>query len=502
MKKIFLSILAILIAATVYTVLTSARRDGSVPEITWRSDANPQRYDQIKLFHQYLKERGLVTKDGQPAIRLELDNADNQSTLIQAVSGTAGDVVDVYDVPGYQLMGVGVDITDDADKGGYGVRQTYPAMAGLITLYGRQYAYPCNGGLVSWWINLNILKQFGFQAPREDWSVAEFEKFAAEYIARANKNCDVQEYYVSSSMDSYGGVLWVQILLRSKGLDLYNETLTACIADTPALVESLKLLKKWTYQDHFFPTAAEKSSMNTDAGYGGADLSNFLTGKYAMVCTGRYGLIRLREFKQKINLAIAMFPMYNYKNAILTSRSAMLFRGSRHPEEVKTFLQFLAGREYNQYIVEYSDGLAPNPAIIRDEIPKIKLSHPNEGITHEREYAWAESIAVPAPRSIFVKSGDTDWLQYYINKYFNNRVSAEAAAAEIQLRYNRAIADTVAANPALAAQFNANVELQKKIDAYKLLHKKIPLAWVKNPFYQKYYRDTGRLDEPASAEAN
>jgi len=101
-----------------------------------------------------------------------------------------------------------------------------------------------------------------------------------------------------------------------------------------------------------------------------------------------------------------------------------------------------------------------------------------------------------------VKSGDTDWLQYYINKYFNNRVSAEAAAAEIQIRYNRAIADTVAANPALAAQFNTDVELQKKIDAYKQQGKKIPLAWIKNPFYQKYYRDTGRLDESATAEAN
>lgn len=495
MKKIFIGILAILIAATVYTTLTSSRSGDGGVTISWRSDANPQRYDQIILFQRYLKDHDMVTRDKEPAIRLNLDNADNQSTLIQAVSGTAGDVIDVYDVPGYQLMGVGVDITDDADRGGYGVKNTYPAMAGLITLDGRQYAYPCNGGLVSWWINLNILKQFGIKAPSEDWSVAEFEKFAREYIVRANKNCDSQEYYVSGSMDGYAGVLWLEILLRSKGIDLYNETLTAYIADTPVLAESLKLLKKWTYEEHFFPTAAEKSSMNTDAGYGGADLANFLTGKYAMVCTGRYGLIRMREFKQKLNLGIAMFPMYDYKNAILTSRSAMLFRGSRHPEAVKTFLQFLASREYNEYIVEYSDGLAPNPAVVRDKIAAIKTARPNEGVTHEREYAWAESIAIPAPWTKFVKSGDTDWLLYYINKYFNNRVGAEEAAQDIQMRYNRAIAETVAANPALAVQFNAAVELQKKIDEYKQQGRKLPAAWIKNPFYQKYYRDTGLLDE-------
>ena len=37
--------------------------------------------------------------------------------------------------------------------------------------------------------------------------------------------------------------------------------------------------------------------------------------------------------------------------------------------------------------------------------------------------------------------------------------------------------------------------LQQKIDAFKKEGKKIPVEWIKNPFYVKYYRDRGMLDE-------
>lgn len=58
-----------------------------------------------------------------------------------------------------------------------------------------------------------------------------------------------------------------------------------------------------------------------------------------------------------------------------------------------------------------------------------------------------------------------------------------------------AIADTVRGASPLREKYLRDCELQKKIDAYKAAGKKIPAAWVKNPFYLKYYADTGRLAE-------
>ena len=45
-----------------------------------------------------------------------LETANNQSTLIQAVSGMAGDVFDTGEVLGYSQLGVAMDITEDAKK--------------------------------------------------------------------------------------------------------------------------------------------------------------------------------------------------------------------------------------------------------------------------------------------------------------------------------------------------------------------------------------------------
>ncbi|MBS1368955.1 MAG: hypothetical protein HPZ91_03265 [Lentisphaeria bacterium] len=102
----------------------------------------------------------------KPAGDILLQTSTNQSTLIQTVSGMAGDVFDSYDVSGYQQLGVGVDITDEANRRGFGLGDTYPGMSGLLTgPDGRQYAYPCNATSLSLWINLTTLERYGFGRP-------------------------------------------------------------------------------------------------------------------------------------------------------------------------------------------------------------------------------------------------------------------------------------------------------------------------------------------------
>ncbi|NMA45065.1 MAG: hypothetical protein GX945_00735 [Lentisphaerae bacterium] len=124
MKKLFVFLLTILIAASVYTYLTSASQRTDVPVISWKSDPNPQRYEQIDMYHKFLQKNGVVKPDGSPRGQLVLDTASNQSTLIQAVSGMAGDIFDCYAVRDYAAMGVGVDITEQANRNGYGLDTT------------------------------------------------------------------------------------------------------------------------------------------------------------------------------------------------------------------------------------------------------------------------------------------------------------------------------------------------------------------------------------------
>ena len=47
MKKMFLTILLVLVAASFYTMYSSRDKRSDVPVITWKTDANPQREEQV-----------------------------------------------------------------------------------------------------------------------------------------------------------------------------------------------------------------------------------------------------------------------------------------------------------------------------------------------------------------------------------------------------------------------------------------------------------------------
>ncbi len=496
MKKLFLLLLTILIAASVYTMLSSKKKTQKTPVISWRTDANPQRLEQIDLFHQYLRDHRLVNADGDPAVKLELDSANNQSTLIQAVSGTAGDILDVPDPQMYQMLGVCTDLLPAAVKDGYGYLDTYEGMRPYIYYDGEQIAFPANAAVFGWWINTDTLQKLGMAVPPEEWTPGEFEAFGKEFVKRANEGKARQDSFVTGSLDSPNGSMLLNVINRSRGCDMFNETMTACIADNPVMVETLKLMKKWTFEDRLFPTASDVASMSADSGYGGADMANLVAGKYALITTGRYCLIRIREFREKFNLSLSQLPMYEFKNLSCSGRASILYRGSNNPEAAKLYYQFLASREYNQFILAKSDGLPPKLSTVRDLLPKIKEQYPREGSVHEIEAKWMESVALPKSICRYLKPGGVDWTGSHLNRYFFDRCTAEEAAAGIQARVNADIALAVNANPALKERYEKDVKLQQSIDEYKKAGKKIPAAWVKNPFYRKYYQAKNMLEQP------
>ncbi len=495
MKKLFLIIFLILMAATLYTICSAPEEEADRPVISWRSDLNPQRSGQVDRFHRWQLENGYAAPGGGPAVKMVLDIADNQSTLIQAVSGMAGDLFDTGDVPGFLRLGIGIDITEDAAAGGFGFANTYAGAAELIGSGGRQFAYPCNAAVSCMWVNLDTLRRYGMEAPPVEWTPEEFERYGKEFVKRANANEPRQIRFFCADLESGYGMQFLITLLRSQGMDLFNETYTKCIADDPRLVKAMELIYKWTFVDRIVPTAADVASINAASGYGGGDYANFMAGRYAMLPLGRYCLIRFREFSRPINFHLSMYPMYEFKNLPLTVRAAMPYAGSRKPEMVKLFLKFLAGKEYNMMILEGADGLPPNPEMVREEIRQIKYKYPNEGSVHEQEFEWAETIAIPQWSGPFIKTGSVNWLLTSVSQYFNGLMNVYEAVSNVEMRYNMEIENARNSNPAAARSWEEAWKIQQKIDACKRERRRIPAEWVQNAFYRKYYRSKGMLEE-------
>lgn len=497
MKKLFLIILGALLAMSAYVRLTQPEQQTDRPVLYWKSDPNPQRYDQIDLFQQWLVKHGHIDGKGRAVVEVRLDSANTQSKLIQAVSGVGGDLMDC-DVPEFQLMGVLTDLTEDGEGLGFGLDHTYPGLGDLLAVDSRLYGYPCNVNVVGLWGNVGTFRKYGMPPPPEVWDPDTFERIGKEFVQRANAGKRHREvFFTENPTGGWVGDRFLVTMYRSRGLDDFNETRTRCILNDPRYIAVLKRVYKWTFEDHLFPTAAEESSMSAEAGYGGSKLSQLQHGRYAMIAIGRWCLIRIREFEDPPELCLSRFPQSaEFPNMVISARRAALYAGSRHKHYARLFFAYLAGEEYNHYIVKGADGLPPNPAYAFGnpafERPK---QYPNEANTSAIELGWARNLAMSMPYCRYARATTAKWKKYGVEMLFNDKGTAEEAAEEIENRINAVIERTVEENPALRVGYENDLKLQAKIDARKAAGKKLPATWIKNPFYLAYYRARGMIRE-------
>ena len=491
MKKLFLAITLVLCIASVVTVMTLKGRSGR-PTIVWSASLCQERVDQVAAFHKWLKENGYVDKNGELLFTVQLENADSQSTLIQAVSGMAGDLIDYVPVKRFAPMGVLEDITDYAQEKGLDPGSSYGSARDLLMYEGRQYAYPCNLAAHGMLCDVDTFRKYGMNPPPEEWTPDQFEAIGGEFTRRANEGKPRQEVFFSGAMPQA-----ILPLARSAGTDVFNETLTAPTLTDKRFVDALGRYHRWVSVLHLIPTNAEIASENTDASsVNNQSTPQLVSGRYAMILTARYVNMDLRRFKSDpVRLSFVQFPEFGFKNLVLTSRNTAIYKGSKHKDLAKIFLLFLAGKDYNEIIIRSSDGLPPNPKWA-DNNPEY-LNPPgwsNEGNLHKNELKWARAIAIPESLSPYYPLADNK-ISYAYGRVSNGLSSPEEALGIANQSIEYAIKETVAGTASLREKYKRDCELQKKIDECKAAGRKIPAAWIKNPFYLKYYRETGRLED-------
>ena len=494
MKKVFLIILFLLAAAMVYTELSQYEDAPPYPVLSWKTGICPERYVQVELFREWLRKEGYVDKNGNPLFDIKLEAESIQSTMIQAVSGVGADILDRVPTDAFAAMGILEDITDFAAANGMGISDTYPAMESLVSLNGRQYAYPCNLAVYVLWSNVDLFRKLGMEPPPETWTPEEFERIGKEFTKRANQGLDRQKVFFCT---------WTPMvtqIARSRGKDLYNETLTAADIDNPVFADALKLHYKWVYEDHLMPSSAERVSMNAESSFGNdGEVSQFIHGQYGMLCIGRYIFMNLRMLDKELPTANHLFPQYEFQNAFIDGRMSAVYAGGKHKEYAKLFLKFLASREYSDLLVESADGLPPNRRMVEKNADYFHPpKYPLEGGPNANEFKWACNAALKNPASPYNKVSNR--MYEMLDQVMNNLATPEEALRDTQSRISRYIDETVGANPELKEQYDKDVALQKKIDARKAAGQKIPANWIRNPYYLQYYKFKNLLAAPERSE--
>jgi len=488
-KHLFLAVFVGLVGASLATWLSMPGMRSDVPVIYWVTDPNPARVEQVALFHQWME------KNGYPRCELRVDTANNtdQKKLIQGVSGVGGEIMDVGTTMRYlNAVGLLEDVTEAARKLGCDPSKTYPALESQIAIDGRQYLFPCNVFVQLYWVNKSLFRKYGLPLPPKTWDFETFERLGRQFVQAANRSADrLTVFFADRAQPPL-----VDIMRRSLGLSIFNETGTGCALDDPRHARVLRLILKWTKDDHILPSAADEASFSVEAGYGGAVFQLFNSGNYAMIRSGRHVLIQLREFG-RLELGVSHLPCAQLDNTLIQTRAAAVYRGASPQRKslAEYFQAFLDSEEYNLHIVKDADGLPPDPQYTRIEAFLRPPDYPNEWGCHEAFAEAARTIAIAPSFSPFVLDTVVNRIEIEtLDAVLAGLYSPEEAVRLEAQRIQREIELCLSETPSLQARFQELLARQQEIDRRLAEGKKIPLGWIENPFHARYYAEKGLVE--------
>lgn len=488
MKYLFLFGFVFLSAAGAALTLSGPDPRGDKPILYWQTGPSPEARQRVVLFRQWLKEHHKPDVD----LRIDPTQQNLSKTIIQGVSGVGGDLIQINigaELHYLKEIGILTDLTDVAEKYGFGNNTFAPQAIPELTVDHRRYASPTMLYTLLMYVNKTTFTDLGLSPPPRQMDFATFERLGKAFVERANPPGRPHTRFFAESVNP-------DTMRRSLGLDTFNETLTACALDDPRAARVLSLIYKWTYEQHLLPSAADISSFSAAAGGNpfGPRLYQFQQGNLGIIGGGNYLIQALRKLGT-INLAVIYPPADGFPNAIFGAGMLAVYRGSKHKSSAYEFLEFLASKSYNESVVDFGDGIPPNLKYAREPRFLNPTGHPNEAGCNGVFVDAIEQIGVPYSYSPFVPFSishqiDDDCYQKFMAGQCSGPEAGKMAARLIDQEIQR----TLHERPELVVHYQELVQRQHEIAALRRAGKPVPLEWILNPFYRKYYLAQGWAD--------
>lgn len=489
-KYLFLTCLGVLLASSLTLYLTLPEQITDRPVLYWVTHNDPIRKETVQLFYDWREKQGLPPAQ----IFIDVATSGTNKKLVQGVSGMSADLLDLFghEIQTMYKSGMLLDITEEARAGGFGPEQTYPGMSAYILNEGRQYGYPRNVGSHLLWYNKDTFDRHDLPYPPQTWTWEEFEEHGIRFVEATNPPGTRERNFFIHRMNP-------NVMRRSLGIAIFNETLTRSTLDDPRNVQVYEKLDYWINDLRIMPSRIEAESFSAEDAGKGATFYLFHVGRYGIIDAGRWGLMRFRP-NGTDNLGVSENPYAEFPNEVLGGGSVAIYKNTSHPQVALEFLQFLASEEYNRQIVEYSDSLPPVPEFAETENFLRPPDHPNEWNVHEPFAKVARETSIAFDISPYVVHSQVTRIDRDAqDAVILGRKSAQDAAENAARRINLAIENRLDQDVALREQWEKNFQLQQKIDKRRAAGEPIPASWIKNPFHQKYYREKGLLINDASS---
>ncbi|MBL4576607.1 MAG: extracellular solute-binding protein [Opitutaceae bacterium] len=462
---------------------------GDRPVVHWVAHEIPVSKANVEVFYRWLE------KNDYPEIEIKFDtqakSTDPLKTIVQGVSGVANDILECYvgRVSLFQSIGLLNDLTEVAKEMGFEATMTYPGIQSALSVDGRQYAFPRNVASGFLWVNVDAFDRVGMSIPPDVWTIDEFEKIGREFVERSNQTGERQTVFFQKDLVIQERL----VMVRSNGVDFFNETLTQSNLLHPEYTENYETIYRWIHDLHIVPTAAQSKELvtSTGEGLGFVSIHLFANGSYGLMRGGRWGFMFFREIGFK-NLSVSEPPHDGFRNAGFNFGAPAIYEGSAEKEAAYYFMKFLASEDYNMEIVRNSDGLPPLPRYAYTEEFLRPPDHPSEWGLHERIRRIAEEIAIVRSESPFILLDTITRIEKNaFDKFVAGRASAQEALSDCAERIKKEMERNAGKSSKLALRFEKGLRDQQEIERLRKAGELVPLKLISNPFYRRYYVEKG-----------
>lgn len=485
MKYILLSVFGLLVLATIADRLARQPDESDVPVLYWVTDINAARVAEMELFQRWMEENGHPPFE----IRLDGSNSDVSKKLIQGVSGVGADILSLVRDEAWLLHATGMlaDVGPLAEEHGFTLDQVWPAVADAFLIDGQQVGFPRGTPVQAYFVNVDLLAQYGQPVPEGDWTFEEFEAAGKAFVAAANAGQERQTLFFCDIINAL-------TMRRGLGRSMFNETMTWATMDNPESARVLRLQYKWIYEDRIIPTQADLD-FRTGSDTNTSRIQLFAQGRYAMLTAARYSLVQLRE-GPPMELVARPLPHGGFPNSLPGTGSVGIYTKSAHPELAAYLLKFFASETYNMSVVHSADSIPPVAKYAETEAYLRPAGFPNEWGVHG-VMADMMQMAIPMCASPFVLPSAANRIEAEFRLgVLADIYTPEEGVALAEKFINREIELNVSKDPALAAKHEKLLADQAEIERLRAAGEPVPLALITNPFYRRYYVAQGWAKQP------
>ena len=444
MKHFFAIVFAVLIGLSVVAVVIRPRpeAEGKIP-LTWVSDDNPARREQIDLFNEL-----------HPDYRLRLDpsNTGMQKVIVQCIGGVGPDIFDCYNafqLSAYVRSGIAWDVTDQLAEAGIDVREDcWEAGRPIMVFEGRVYGFLNNASVNAVWLNKAIFERHGIPCPSPDpkrgWTWEEFLPLAKRLTVR-NEQGRVERF--GFMMDWWG---WYHFVAQWGGR-VYSPDGTRCMLDSPETAAAIQFMQDLIYKHKVAPSPVEEAAMSTAGGWGSGTITFFGAGKSAMALGGRWWLCTLRKY-EGLRLGAVECPHGPHRRFWAYGRTSLINKSGPRREQALAFLKYLASRDFSELINHQADALAPVKRFCYTDLYLHDPEFPNEDFNA----TWRDVVqfSLPSEISPFVNGNVAGRI---INRQLdlvkNNQKSGAQAMKAAARQINEEIHKTLERDPSLRKRY-------------------------------------------------